>query len=133
VIDFVSTRPGVDPETRACARLIGSVIAHAVQDMCRAPTSDEKTKSRNLDPEARAAAWFLFGTRSTFGCYAGLIGADASTMREALMSYEPSRHGSGLGEIERRILRMRARWLYAAELAGEVFEPAEEAEETEEL
>jgi hypothetical protein len=105
------------------------VIAHAVQDMCRPPTSDEKTRGRNLDPDARAAAWFLFGKLSQFSLYAGLIGSDASAMRAALMSYEPSRHGSGLGEIERRILRMRARWLYAAELAGEVFEPVIETEE----
>lgn len=116
MIDLVSTR-NVDEQTRACARLLASVIAQAVQDAATPFGTvllhdklvyESKTK-RNLNLDARSAVRWLFFPNSVFPLYASMIGLDAQAIRENLLNnrYEDSRL---LSSEQRNIIRTRLRF-----------------------
>jgi hypothetical protein len=113
MIDFVSTRETTDPQTAACARLLATVIAHAISDASTPPNREEKKQGRNLNSDAIAAIDFLFGNGSVFPLYADLIGASAESIRHALINV---RQAPGLNtrvtykEEDQRILLIRLRW-----------------------
>jgi hypothetical protein len=113
MIDFVSTRETTDPHTAVCARLLATVIAHAISDASTPPSRDEKKQGRNLDSDAIAAIDFLFGEDSVFPLYADLIGASAESIRHALINV---RQAPALNtrvtyrEEDQRILLARVRW-----------------------
>ncbi len=110
MIDFVSTRETTDPQAARCARLLAAVIAQAVRDATQAMNVDEK-RGDGVCHQARSAVEFLFGQRSVFPLYAELIGANADSIRHALVhgSPAPATSGYGLGAMPRRALRLRLR------------------------
>jgi hypothetical protein len=113
MIDFVSTRETTDPQTAACARLLATVIAHAISDASTPPSRDEKKQGRNLDSDAIAAIDFLFGEDSVFPLYADLIGASAESIRHALINVrQPPALNTRVTyrEEDQRILLARVRW-----------------------
>ena len=88
MFDLVSTRPGVDPQTAACARLLETVIADAI-DQARTPINQREIKRyRNIDNQDHhpgLSIWFLFDDESPFREYAHLIGLSADETRLALL------------------------------------------------
>lgn len=88
MFDLVSTRPGVDPQTAACARLLETVIADAI-DHARTPINQREIRRyRNIDTQDRhpgLSIWFLFDDESPFRDYAHLIGLSADETRRALL------------------------------------------------
>jgi hypothetical protein len=100
MIDFISTHDDAHPQTVACARLLAAVIAQAI---------DDASNRQSSGAEANAAIDWLFGADSTFTKYAGLIGANAQAIREALLApHRPtdfSPKQSKFDESKRRLLR----------------------------
>ena len=113
MIDFVSTRPGVDKSTAACSQLLTAVIALAVKDLCRPPNAREKKgapiRLEEMDFIALDAIQFLFGKTSVFPRYAELIGSSAEDIRRALIKGEV-RQGHELRDKDFRIFNARLRW-----------------------
>lgn len=106
MIDFISTHADAHPQTVACARLLAAVIAQAI---------DDASNRQSTDSEAREAITWLFDKGTTFSSYAGLIGADAQSIREALLApYRPtdiSPKQNKFDESKRRRLRQHyAEW-----------------------
>jgi len=85
VIDFVSTRDGACPQTRACAKLLAKVISQAVEDASEPLTDSEVDQGLNRNYRASTALRFLFDRGQPFEAYARLIGSDAMAMRLALL------------------------------------------------
>lgn len=111
MIDFATTRPGIDPQAQACARLMTMTIVQAIKDACLPPSKDETAHSRNLKFDASSAIQFLFDDRSIFEEYAALLDLPADGIRAAILGYSSSIAGvAGLTDGERRILRIRYRW-----------------------
>lgn len=116
MIDLLSTR-NVDEQTRACARLLASVIAQAVQDAATpfgtVAINDkmvyESKSKRNLNHTARSAIRWLFFPDSVFPLYASMIGLDAQSIRNNLVShrYEDNRL---ISSEQRNIIRTRLRF-----------------------
>lgn len=105
MIDFISTHPAATPQTVACARLLAAVIAQAIEDA--------SSKQATVGDNAAAINW-LFDKSSTFSKYASLIGADAESIRKALLApagdNEPK--NSRFDESKRRYLRSSyVKWL----------------------
>lgn len=106
MIDFLATRTTTDPQTAACARLLTTVITHAIKDACTPLNKEEKLKCKNIDTNARKSIDFLFGKESIFPLYASLIGTSAESIRRALLELE----GGGISDMDRRVLSVRRRW-----------------------
>lgn len=114
MIDLVSTR-NVDNQTRACARLLGAVIAQAVQDAATPfsvytdkegkPIHESKIRE-NLNQDARMAIQWLFFPGSVFPLYASLIGMEAQSIRENLLSHR-YKSNKMLTSEHRRIIALR--------------------------
>src|SRR5574340_939271 len=85
MLDFVSTREGVDIDVRRCAQLLAWTIADAIERACMPPTPTEKRAERSLDYDAAQSVWFLYSPRSVFELYATMIGSDATAIREGLL------------------------------------------------
>lgn len=111
MLDLVSTRTTTDPQAAACARLLAAVIASAIRDACGCMTREEKKNPGDVQCDARRALQFLFGEHSVFPLYAELIGANADTMRHALVhGKNPAVPGRfDMGGMDRRVLRLRLR------------------------
>ncbi len=113
MIDFVSTRETTDPQTAACARLLATVITHAISDASTPPNREEKKENRNLNADALAAIDFLFGEDCVFPLYADLIGSSAESIRHALINVRqlPALNTRvTFREEDQRILLARVRW-----------------------
>ena len=114
MIDFVSTREGVDTQTAACARLLSSVIVQAITDASSPLSDSEKKEKKNINGHAISSIRFLFGQDSVFPLYADLIGSSAESIRSALLNV---RHGASsnarfaFNEGNQRIMLTRLRWL----------------------
>lgn len=109
MFDLVSTREHTDELTANCGRLLAAVIAQAIHDACDRPTLEESKTFTNLKADARAAVEWLFDPDDiVFTAYAKLIGANAQTIREALL--HPGTQNALFPEINRRILHARYRW-----------------------
>lgn len=123
MLDLVSTREDVDPQTARCANLLAAVIADAVRQAAQSPSRREVELKRSLDSEAAyhpgLSTWFLFDDESPFSHYAQLIGLSAQDMREALLSDRPLLERTSKGApppftaIQRRIIKMRHQWYLA--------------------
>ena len=113
MIDFVSTRPGVDKSTAACSQLLTAVIALAIKDLFRPPNTREKKgppiSLSEIDFLALDAIQFLFGKNSAFPRYAELIGSSAEDIRRALIKGDV-RAGHELRDKDFRIFHARLRW-----------------------
>ena len=107
MIDFVSTHPSADPQTVACAHLLAAIIAQAI---------DDASNKQSSGADANAAIVFLFDERSIFPHYAELIGANAQTIREALLAPHVESEVKPIkprfGESHRRIFKANyLRWI----------------------
>lgn len=120
MIDFVSTRPGVDAQAARGAKLLAAIIADAVRQASKKPTRRELDAKRNFDAAEGShpalSIWFLFDDESPFNQYAQLIGLSAPDMRAALLSdrklNEQTIKGSpaAFTAIQRRIIKIRYRF-----------------------
>lgn len=113
MIDLISTRDGVDAQSKRCAHLLAAVIAQAIKDAARRPTKDER-KSRRNTRHAYRSIKFLFEPNGPFEAYANLIGLTAESIREALLSRRHLNPMPGwkslFSEQERRIIQLRHHW-----------------------
>lgn len=117
MFDLVSTRGSTDELTANCGRLLVAVIAQAIHDACERPSQEEAKQFINLKADARAAVEWLFDENDiVFTVYAKLIGANAQTIREALLS--PGTQNALFPEASRRILHARYRWWRQAKSAA---------------
>ena len=114
MIDFVSTRPGVDPEVQKCAQFMAHMIANVVRWAALAPTADERRQQVNLRPEALYAIEYLFDEDSEFSTHISLLGSDADTFRAALLSDRPIQASGGFNDGTRHIIKVRHNWWAAA-------------------
>lgn len=109
-IDFLSTRDGIDPQARACARLLAAVIVQGIRD-CAEPTTDIERKTQtNRQFEARAALRWIFTPEPSFVAFCHLIGADASAIALALLENHDLPLTSAFTAMHRRTLQIRHRW-----------------------
>lgn len=109
MFDLVSTRVSTDETTVKCARLLAAVIAQAIQDAAHQPTLEEQKSGLNLNEDAREAIEWLFDeTQIVFAVYCKLIGANAATIRHALLL--PGPQNALYTPIHRRIIRARLDW-----------------------
>jgi len=85
MLDLVSTRNGVDPETAACAQLLTAVITTAISDASK-PISKAEAEIDGVYAGAFVALHWIFHEQGgTFDRYAALIGSDADSIRAALL------------------------------------------------
>jgi hypothetical protein len=114
MIDFVSTRDEVDPVTRGCARMLGSLIANTVR-WASFPTSQlERQTATNIREEAQYALDYLFGADSPFEMHMTLLGGSAVSFRRALLDSELADRGAaGFGPDRRHVLITRHAWWQA--------------------
>ena len=112
MIDLVSTSTD-DVQTQRCAHLLAAVIAHAIVDAGSPMSLKEKEQHKAIGEPLVAIKW-LFDKGTTFDLYCQLIGANAETVRNALLGYhEIPKVGSGeFTEINRRNLQARYRWTF---------------------
>lgn len=118
MIDLVSTRAGVEPQTAACCRLIAAIISAALQDLCIKPDKTEAKACANINPHARQSVEFFFGTGDKspiVDYYAAMIGLSGQAIREAIMSDRPLKEVSaprivGFGATDRLRAQARVRW-----------------------
>lgn len=109
MLDLVSTRELTDEWTAKCARLLAAVIAMAIQDAAQRPSVEEQKLEQNIDPDAsEAIAWLFDESQIVFPVYCRLIGANAITIRQALL--EPGPNNALYTQIHRRIIRARVAW-----------------------
>ena len=124
MLDLVSTRDDVDPQTARCANLLAAVIADAVRQAAQHPSKREQQLERNLDSEVSnyhpgMSTWFLFDDESPFSQYAQLIGLSATDMREALLDDRPllerttKNTPAPFTTMDRRTIKLRHRWYLA--------------------
>lgn len=111
MIDFVSTREGVDPDIRASARLVAHLIARMLRDASRSIGPEEAFEGRNHDPDARAALDYLFDAASdTFDDHLRAIGGNAAVTRAALLGDRPLPQRGSFTETTRRVIQTRYGW-----------------------
>ncbi|MDE2202697.1 MAG: hypothetical protein KGJ38_08215 [Burkholderiaceae bacterium] len=89
MIDFTTTRNGVDPQTAACARLLTAVLVAAVRDASEPLTPEECQERRNLLRRPTEALRFLFGPGPAFTVYARAVGSSEAPLRRALCENNP--------------------------------------------
>ena len=118
MLDFVSTRPGVDEQTRRCANLLTAIITDSIRCIGDMPVKGVREAEEN----ALASLQFLFDDESPFEIYAQLIGVNAQTIREALfrMSEHDKNLAPGWGSNERRIARIRIHKYLSAKRARRI-------------
>lgn len=113
MIDLISTRDGVDAQSRRCAQLLAAVIAQAIKDAAHRPTKEERRNRRNTRHAYRSIK-FLFEKNGPFEVYSHLIGMTAESIREALLSRRRLNTMPGwkslFSDQERRIIQMRHYW-----------------------
>ena len=109
MLDLVSTRPNTDEQTRRCARLLASVIWHAIRDLADGMDPEERRTGMRRGSEAWEAARFLFDDASPFRVYAMLIGGDAQAIRSAILEVHGDMYPGGLTAMDRRVIRHRVR------------------------
>lgn len=113
MIDLISTRDGVDVQSRRCAQLLAAVIAQAIKDAAHRPTKEERKNRRNTRHAYRSIK-FLFEKNGPFEAYSQLIGLTAESIREALLSRRRLNTMPGwkslFSDQERRIIQMRHYW-----------------------
>lgn len=110
MIDFVSTRPGIDQNTRAAAQMVASIIAQMIRDASHRPTKDEAATHRNLNWDARAAIVYLFRPESPFETHIELLGGSAAPFRAALLSNRELQERGPFTPYQRRVIQARYHW-----------------------
>lgn len=115
-VDFLATRETTSIETRRCANLVLAIIVQAIRDAAEMPTKEELRHRKN-NSLARSAVEFLFKKGSNFEAYAVLIGLNAQSIREALLSdvQLSSATEKLFSEQMRRVIKQRQRWQFPAE------------------
>lgn len=114
MIDFVSTRAGIDPQTKGAAQLVAAIIAEAVRCACIPPSKAEVKTRHNINEDAHHAIVYLFGPGTLFAEHADHIGVPADRMRAALLdSNIKLKEGAEFTDFDRRTLQLRRRWWLA--------------------
>jgi hypothetical protein len=115
MLDFLSSRPSTDEQTRRCAGLLATIIADSIRTLGVKPRKEE-FKRRGSDGDAQESLNFLFRKDSPFPVYAQLIGLDAQAIREKVLQI--SEHDKNLvpdwGPMQRKAARLRIHWYMAA-------------------
>lgn len=115
MIDLVSTKAGVDSQTRACAHLLACVVAQAIRDAAERPSRAENSCEFNLKTNASVAVRWLFEDNTPFVAYTRLIGLEPQAVRDALLSdrqlHKAKAMQSTFSDQDRRIIQLRYRWL----------------------
>lgn len=111
-IDFVSTRQGVDIQSKRCAHLLSAVIAQALKDLMQKPTAQERKNRININPNVIRSISFF--NSKTFVSYANLIGMDANEFMNRAVYGRIS--GKQIPESDVRIMRARLRWRCSADV-----------------
>lgn len=93
LLDLYSTRPGLDEQSRRCARLLAAIVAGAILDASKPLSSEERLCAANLDECATAAIRWLIRSREC-DLYCLLIGLDAAAFRRALFHQRLRRPGT---------------------------------------
>lgn len=123
MIDLISTREEVDPDTKAYARVLVAVIVRAAQDLAAVPGKEEQKLQFNIDRNAVSSLKFFYEKGSAFRAYAGMIGFDPDQFLQALENGRPMDVAHPLfKEQDFRACRVRIRWwkeLQAREKAAE--------------
>lgn len=109
MIDFVSTREGMDVQSARCARLLAAVIAQAIKDAAH-PPNDTERKARGNSGHAYRAIKFLFESDGPMDVYANLIGTSGDEIRRALLSDERLLPHSSFKAEDRRTIKTRHIW-----------------------
>lgn len=109
MIDFVSTREGMDVQSARCARLLAAVIAHAIRDAAQKPNDSEK-QARGNSGHAYRAIRFLFEPGTAFEVYAQLIGTSAEEIRRNLLGNDRLLPHSSFKAEDRRNIKIRYNW-----------------------
>ncbi len=76
MIDFMSTRLGIDEQSKRCAHFIAAILAQAVNDLSIPCNASEKRNRRNTCVDALASIRFFYEENSPFKIYASAIGID---------------------------------------------------------
>ena len=76
MIDFISTRPGIDEQSKRCAHFIAAILAQAVNDLSIPFNASEKKYRKNTCDDALASVKFFYEKNSPFKVYASAIGID---------------------------------------------------------
>lgn len=116
MIDFVSTRFGVAPETKQAAYFLASVVAHFVRDASALPTPAELKCCRNQGA-AQAAIEYLFDRDSQLNVHMDMLGGSAPAMRLALLDDRALAKGGGFTEEARATIQLRHTWWTASRAA----------------
>jgi hypothetical protein len=114
MIDFVSTREGVSPETQRAAQMLAHLIAVRIRDAATQPTFLEIDARQNYDGPALMAIDYFFRTDSAFEDHIEMLGGSAAAMRAALLSDRPLAQGSGFSLEQRERIQARHAWWKAA-------------------
>lgn len=110
MIDFISTREGVDPRVQQDAQIIAAFIALRLRDLGTRPTKEEHRRELNLNPVARKAAQYFFDPQSKFRVHIECVGGDADAFVEHLLGKHPLAAKSPFTDGQRRTIRLRHRW-----------------------
>lgn len=112
-------------QTRACQKLLASVVHLSIKDACIRPPSGKRGKSLgDINSDAFTAMRFLFGTEvSGLNEYATWLDFDASQFRIKLlemMQDDTARNVYSLGPEDRRAFRYNYKtWLMVKDLKRE--------------
>jgi hypothetical protein len=126
MLDLVSTREDIDPQTAANAKLLAAIIADAVRQASQKPSKQEQAARRNLDHDnyhPGLSIWFLFNDESVFKTYAQLIGLEAQAFRDAFLSDRTLKERTVKGQpapftsMERRVIKQRYAWYREEQVA----------------
>jgi hypothetical protein len=110
MIDFVSTREGVDPETKSLARMIAALIAVHLRSLTRVTSQEERRIQRNLNSEARSALQYFFEPGSPFEDHIELIGGSPAVFRRNLLGSNPLAQGGPFTDTHRTTVKLRHAW-----------------------
>lgn len=110
MLDFVSTREGIDLEARKAAQLVASFIAVRLRDLMRSTSQKERERQANVNYEARLALEYFFAPTSAFEEHMELIGGDAQTFREHLLGKHALPEKGLFTEANRLTVQLRHHW-----------------------
>ena len=107
MIDFYSSHI-LDDQARRSANLLAAILAKALDDLRRQPTSEERKRHMNLDMHAAKAVRFF--NSEIYRHYASLIGINPDAYLRQLISGPIDKNNKRFTEKDYRIVRARLRW-----------------------
>lgn len=110
MLDFVSTREGVDPFVKRDAQMLAAFIAIRLRDLMQPTTQVERHRQRNVNSPALSAVAYFFEPGSAFEEHIALIGGDAATYRENLLGDHPLTDYGAFTLQDRNTVKLRHYW-----------------------